>query len=290
MTRQVFLHLTARVPAGAPDLTREDTGAWLWDHLRAAFPSAVAAVLMPDHPHLIVPSTDPAASAERLARLLGHFGRVFAVAPGTRVATPEPIRSRAALARQIRYVALNPCRAKRASCPLAWPWSTHRDVVGAVVDPWVSADRIARVLDAPAAGFARRHHAYVSGDPDAEPDGTPFPRAVTPIERSTLPTVSLRTLAEAVSSAHRTPLAALRRRGHARALFVALAFEQGWDHAPKLADVCRCSPRTIRSLAIAGEPARLRIARLCLGDPRLRVLPPRAATRGAHPRERARDW
>jgi len=176
------------------------------------------------------------------------------------------------LRRELRYVALNPCRDDLVRCPLAWPWSTHRDIVGACVDPWVTADRLARVLDAPQHGFAARHHAYVSGDPHAAVDGTPFPIAAPP---TNLPSIPLRTIAEAVASAMRTRVAAIRERGRTRALFVGLALEQGWSSIEKLAEVCACCPRTIRNLAAGLDARLLRAPRLVLGDARLLRLPPR---------------
>lgn len=172
-----WFHLTATVHPALIPLSGEDIGGWLWAHLRDAFPTALATVLMPDHPHLVIPTEDAEAAAARLARLLGQLGRRLGVlGRAGRVAAPEPIRSVATLARHVRYVALNPCRAGFASCPLAWPWSTHRDVVGACLDPWVTASRLALALQTTPIGFAARHHGYVSADPHVNVEGTPLPR------------------------------------------------------------------------------------------------------------------
>lgn len=267
-----WFHLTARVSPLLPDLCGQETGAWLWTHMRAAFPDAAAALLMPDHPHFVVLTDDPIAARQRLARLLGQLGRAFGVA-GRIADVPEPasIRPGRVLARQIRYVALNPCRERLVRCPLAWPWSTHRDVVGACADPWVTAARLARVLGVDPADFAARHHAYVSGDPDAHVDGTRMP--VTPVP-TFLPTFGLRAVVEAVASATRTTLDAIRSRGQPRALFVRLAFEYGWGHPSRLATVCDCCMRTIVELSRGPEPVGMSAARLCLGDARLRLIPP----------------
>ena len=40
------------------------------------------------------------------------------------------------------------------SDPLSWPWTTHRDMLGAVVEPWVTADALAEALGAPRRGHA----------------------------------------------------------------------------------------------------------------------------------------
>ncbi len=263
-----WFHLTASVSRGVPNMSRADTGAWLWTHLRAAFPDAIAVTLMPDHPHIVTPSYDPEADRVRLARLLGHFGRRFGV--GGRVAevpAPAPIRERLVLARQIRYVALNPCRADLVACPLAWLWSTHRDVIGASVDPWVTVARLAAALERPTNGLARHHHAYVSGDPHARTDGTPLPVAAPP---SVLSKYGLRDVAEAATAATRSPLRSIRMSGPTRALFVALAYEQGWGRPPRLAQICACTKSTIHRLRTEVDPQHLAAARLCLGDARLR--------------------
>jgi hypothetical protein len=267
MTSPRWFHLTASVHH-APDMSRPDTGAWLWKHLRAAFPRAIAVALMPDHPHLVMPSDDPEAERVRLARLLGQFGRRFGVRG--RIAdtpAPSPIREREVLARQVRYVALNPCRAGLVACPLAWQWSTHRDVIGACIDPWVTATRLAAALERPVHGFASRHHAYVSGDPHARVAGTPMPIAAAP---DALAKVGLRDIAEAATAATRTPIRSIRAAGQPRTLFVALAYEQGWGHPPRLAEICGCSRWTIHRLRTEVDPQHLAAARLCLGDARLR--------------------
>ncbi len=240
--------------------------------MRAAFPNAVAALLMPDHPHLVVATDDPDAARRRLARMFGHFGRAFGVRGRVAdVAVPAEIRGGRVLARQIRYVALNPCRQHLVRCPLAWPWSTHRDIVGACVDPWVDVERLASVLGTHRRDLRARHHGYVSCDPDARVDGTPLPL---PAAATLLPTHGLGDVARAVASATRSPLAAIRTRGRSRALFVRLAFEQGWTHTARLAQICGCSVRTIVDLSRGLEPPGMSAARLCLGDARLRVIPP----------------
>jgi len=269
--RVQWFHLTAAMSKSMPELCRQDTGAWLWAHMRQAFPDAIAALLMPDHPHLIVATREPEQVRQRLARLLGQLGRAFGVeGQSSRVPDPAPIRERLVLARQVRYVALNPCRERLVTCPLAWLWSTHRDVVGASVDPWVTAERLAAALESSPRGFASRHHAYVSGDPHAHVGGTPLP---IPAQASRVPTVPLRTIAEAVAAATRQPVLAMRTRGPVRALFVALAIDQGWDLTRRLAEVCGCCRRTITNLARDVDPAVLHAARLCLGDARLQQLP-----------------
>lgn len=277
MTSPVWIHLTARVSRSMLPLDDAEVGAWLWSHLREAFPGAIAAVLMPDHPHLVLASEEPERDRSRLARMLGQLGRRTGVrGQASEVPPADPIRGGPVLVRHVRYVALNPCRRGLASCPLAWSWSTHRDVIGATVDPWVTEVRLAAALGGAWQGFASRHHAYVSADPHAHVAGTPMP---TPAASTMLPGVGLRTIAEASAAALRLPVMSMRRCGAARALFVALAIDQGWTHVGRLAEVCGCSRRTVHRHAAAVDPAALHAARLCLGDVRLRRGPTASAAR-----------
>lgn len=146
----------------------------MWHALRRNWPEAYAACLMPDHLHLLIAARDARAEHQSLVHLLGAFSR--AITPASwHVAAPEPVRTAEHARRTVRYILLNPCRARLADDPLAWPWSTHRGVAGAELDPWVSAERLARALGRSPAGFARQLHAFVSGDPSVSPNGSPFP-------------------------------------------------------------------------------------------------------------------
>jgi hypothetical protein len=270
MDTPTWFHVTARLAPGMPDLCTEETGAWLWPRLREAFPASIATSLMPSHPHVMPATADPEAAMERLARLLGQLGRRHGVMGRASKVKARAVEDLDALRRNIRYIALNPCRAKLVRCPLAWHWSTHRDVIGATLDPWVNADRLAAAVAEPREGFIEAWHRYVSADSSAAVDGTPMPVAATPNNMSWIP---LRRIAEAVVSATRTSFDALKMRGQPRAIFFALALEQGWTQTERLADLCNCKRRRVRELAASVPESTLAIARLCLGDERLRMLP-----------------
>lgn len=266
MPPRVWIHLTAKLSLGMPDLTRDESATWVWPRMRAAFPETIAAILMPDHPHLLLASEDPEGDRHRLARLLGQLGRRLGVrGRASTVADVQIVLPGQKLARAVRYIALNPCRRRLASCPLAWSWSTHRDVVGASVDPWVTADRLAVALARTTDDFAARHHAYVSGDPHADVRGTPLPVAAA---STRVPADPLATVIDAATAALRAPLDAVRRVGPARNLFVALARDQGWTNVAQLADAASCSVDTIYRANV--DAAALGAARVCLGDARLR--------------------
>jgi hypothetical protein len=56
-------------------LCEHDHASWLWARLRAAFPRVYAALLMPDHPHLLAVVDDVAATHDLFVRILSHFSR-----------------------------------------------------------------------------------------------------------------------------------------------------------------------------------------------------------------------
>lgn len=257
-----------------PDLSSEEIGAWLWPRLRQAFPTSIATSLMPSHPHVLPAIGDAEAATERLGRLLGQLARRCGVMGRASEVKVRAVEGVEALHRNVRYIALNPCRARLVTCPLAWPWSTHRDVIGASVDPWVSAERLALALGRSLDDFVAWWHGYVSSDPSAAVAGTPLPVSALP---NTMAWIPLRRIAEAVVSATRTSFAALKIRGLPRAIFFALALEQGWVQTDRLAALCNCRRRRVRELAATAPAPALAAARICLGDDRLRMLPRQGA-------------
>jgi hypothetical protein len=230
------------------------------------FPNALAAALMPNHLHLIAPLTDPEESRRRLRRLLAAFARSFEL-PSLWKLVPdaEPVGTTDKLLRKVRYVCLNPCRPFRfggevcqlAPDPLSWEWSTHRDAIGAIEDPWVTAAAIAEAARVPTDDPVAWLHAYVSGDPHVAVAGTPLPAAAVAIDVD-------RAIVSALAT-HRTTRVALESRGPARATFLGLARHAGLDPttAAQIAGVAT------RAARLAPEPSTA--ALLCAGDDRLLV-------------------
>ena len=271
------LHLTARRPPWT-SLDRSQA-AWLWAGLRRVAPTAHACVLMPDHLHLIAPVTDLDAARERLARTLQGFTRVFGGEGWTAARGVREIPDPRHLSRQVRYVVLNPCRSGLVRDPLEWLWTTHRDVVGAVVDPWVTADALADALERPRAGFTEKHHEYVSADPSVAVGGTPAPRIAEVVA------ASAGALLQAADAAQR--YVAGRSPERARSgLFFALGRHVRWS-----VDALRPTLPTRRATAYARAAATprnaLAAAALCLSDDRLRE-PRRLPTRTFVPNPNAR--
>ena len=255
-------HIVAKIEAKLLSLCAFEIACWLWARLREAFPLALAACVMPDHPHVVSPLEDPEAARMRLNRVFGHLARRLGVRFVGAAAEPTLVRDRPKLLRELRYVDLNPPRAGLTDDPLAWLFSTHRDVVGATADPWIDARRLARAVGRPEKDFAEWYHRYVSADPSVRVTGTPMPQPARP---SDIPDLPLGRIARAASAATRSRPEAIRVTGPTRRLFVGLAREQGWRNTELLARACACDPRTIQRIAEID----LAPARLCLGDARL---------------------
>ena len=163
-----MFHLVARALPDTLLFRNWTEGLMLWRVVTGTFEGEIVALcVMPDHVHLILPHADP---SQRLARAMAAFakarnarrsqrGPVWQTHP-----TPRAIPDDSHLRRTIRYVHLNPCRARLASDPLAWPLSTHRDRVGFAAEPVVEVR--------PDPG---RFHHTVSADEKVRPEGTLLP-------------------------------------------------------------------------------------------------------------------
>ena len=275
MSSHGVIHLAARTYRCALSLTHHDVAAWLWVRLARAFPGAVAAVLMPDHVHLVTPAKDVAVARAAFARITGNLTRTRLARGAVRwddIDLPQPITDPVKVLRNLRYVALNPVRAGLATDPLAWPWSTYRDVMGAIADPWVTDARVAALVGRPLATFRPWFHRYVSSDPSCNVAGSPAPRGSSLAELGAAP---LAWIADAAASSSRGCRDDVRRRSPTRALFLAAA-QHAHAHAPaRLADACGITRRAVHaSRAHAADPRSTRsleAALLCLGDDRLRI-------------------
>ena len=160
----MLAHLTARALPGTLLFHDWTEALTLWGMLTRAFPEAEAICLMPNHPHIV----GPANARSRLSALMSGYARWRGAYRGQDASTwepqpePVPLPDEAHTRRTIRYVLLNPCRGGLAADPLAWPLSTHRDLVG-LGEP-------SRRRRDPAA-----FHAWVSGDPSVAVGGTSLP-------------------------------------------------------------------------------------------------------------------
>lgn len=263
-----WMHVTARTVRPHAPLCEPEHAGWLWEQLRECFPRSLAAVLMPNHPHVLAHVEDPEGDRVRLARVLGHFARRVGVRRGLFEPVPpfQVVEGRDKLWRMCRYLALNPCRADLCDDPLRWLWGTSRDVVGASTDPWVSAMDLACELNRCPDRLATDFHRYVSSDPAVAVCGTPCPVPASP---QRLPIVGLHRIVLAAAAATRSPTSAIMHPSPTRRLFVQLARHQGWRDTSALAALCHVDRRSINRLAQHPDPHLLRAGALCLGDARL---------------------
>ena len=264
-------HFAAHTMGGVPPICRGEAAAWLWTHLRRGFPSAFVAMLMPDPLHVIPRVRDQRRARRRLSDILAHFTRNLGRGQNVwwPVDAPIPVRGPKMLARSVRYVSDNPCRENLTRDPLAWNFTTHRDVTGAIADPWVTPEDLARALEWSLQGFQARFHNYVSMDSSVDVRGTPLPRPATPCELAEIP---FRNLIWAVASCTRTQPEAVTRPGLPRTLLVHLALVLGWRDPRLLTRVIRTTERSVRRIAAAPLDSNvLRAALLCAGDARLQV-------------------
>lgn len=203
----MFHHVAHALPARLL-WCRDLDGLALFEGLAGAFPELIAVCLMPDHVHLILPHADP---DNRLHRVYAGYAHGLCVRRGIRgpLFAPRPapvsIPNELHLRRTVRYVHLNPCRDHLVRDPLAWPFSTHRDMCGFSARPAVAT-----------VGDPAAFHRYVSADDTVNTAGSALPLA--PFEA-----VTVERLASAVASVFRAPEEALFSRTPARRAFVRAA-------------------------------------------------------------------
>ena len=260
-------HLTAHVAAGSEvDLCQPIMARRVWVFLRRAFPIVLCAELMPNHGHVIVVVDDVDWARHRMAKALAGAVRGCGRYTWEHLPDAQVLVNAGKIRRHVRYVTLNPCRAKIVRDPLEWPWTTHRDLVGGVAAPWVSPEYLASVLHERREGLEFRLHRYISSDRDVDVKGTALPRL---LEHQDRPTVAVDDIRRATLAATRGFEGDVRRRGYARDLFVALARRQGWQNSLALADQCGLSRQGLARCRPVINTHDLNAAALCLGDPRL---------------------
>jgi hypothetical protein len=220
---------------------------------------------MPNGVHLGVDSPDRDGARLVMAHTLRGFTKRYG--RGQRLFEPVPLPDVVPDAlhqwRTSRYVPLNPCRKNYVRDPLEWLWSSYRDVMGAVAEPWVTAATLARLHGRPRQGFEAVFHGYVSADPDVSIDGTPVPE---PVHSTALACFPLRRIQLAAGAAFRVRGSMVFGHRRARRLFVALARDQGWPNRP-IAAASSMSERNVRRIVVASSA--LAAGRLCVADDRL---------------------
>lgn len=250
-----MLHFVARARRGRLLFVDWTEARALWDRTVRGCPGLLALVLMPDHLHLLHEldvrdrlAQAIAACAQWRNRRRGERGPLVERLPAADRALQGDKRARA-----LRYVHLNPCRARLVDDPLSWPFSTHRDAVGLATFPVV-----------PAHPDPTWFHAYVSSDPTVRVDGTELPTW-------SVATTSAAQVLHAVSASTRTPLPAVACRGSARSLYLRAARTLTADPHATIGLGVGVSRSAVLG-SPAREDARVRAVARVIGDPRLAPL------------------
>ena len=250
-------HYTPRSVRGTVLFRDWEEARRLWDAVVRHVAGLRAAVLMPDHLHILAGEEGHRGVARAMRayarvrnRLRGEEGAAWSHEPYV-----SKVSNRDHLRRTVRYIYLNPVRAGLVDDPLAWPFSTLRDALGLALVPVRPA--VARpdwLLD------------YVSRDADAGLAGSPWP------EPPASPPRPEEVLA-AVSSLGRYPVGRVRRRGPARSLFLAACRVHAAGGADEIARLAGVSEVTVYRAPAGTGPDVARVFRVC-GDPRFFALAP----------------
>jgi hypothetical protein len=247
-----MLHIVVRALRGRRLLfTTWSEGRELWDRVVRAAPGLTALCLMPDHFHLL----HAADVRDALAHAMSGYARWLNAQRRTSgpliepIPPPGPLRDGGKVRRNVRYVHLNPCRGHLVADPLAWPLSTHRDMVGLAAFPVVPVRR-----------DATDFHTYVSSDPAVRVTGTELPLVSVPVP-------SASQVLHATSALARTPMPALLQRGQARSLYLRAARTLSPDSHRVIGDAVGVAREAVQ-VQPAKEDARVRAVARAVGDSR----------------------
>jgi hypothetical protein len=234
-------------------LTEPELGRWLFQHVRRVVESVWSLVLMPDHLHLVA----AVGQWTRLRRVLNGLTQRFGVRVD--VEPPQPAMTRAIAGRQVRYGIGNPLRAGLVEDPWQWPWSTLRDLGGAVDPVWTELPWLAGQLQVSPAAAMRALTSFADV-------------RVPPLQTQVPIVASLDIVQAAISSALRFDPRGSIDRPLGRILGIQAMVELGRPCGRDLAQLLGCSTATLRRQRAPRHPALDAVMR-CLADPRLRTRP-----------------
>lgn len=256
-------HVNNGVRAGLVLIFGQGDGRDLIRRLELAFGAALLAYcIMTTHLHVIA-TLAAAEAATRLDRVLFAFGQRLRrrhVIPGELLRGPPvaiPLHDRAALARAIDYVHLNPVKTSPplVRLPFEYPLSSAREFCGLALAPAANLDEAARL-----SGHART-------DP-------PFPLA--DLEKLRAPVELPDAILAAAAQAYGRGAAELA--GHdrdpalakPRAAFLRLGRLEGYSQALLGSVIGRSAPQACRLAAVDVHPRDLQVIRTLLRRPALR--------------------
>lgn len=176
MKTAIALHLVARTQVGCRPFHSRESSAALWCAFRRAFPTIHAAVIMPNHLHIITPNIPRARwhlgiAMRSVSRTLGPEIVRWEPAPH-----PDGIGDEIKLATAIRYVHLNPVRARLVNDPLEWEWSTLREILGARLDrAWLDFSTLAKIHRVTPAALQAKLLSFTANDAFCAPSAARLP-------------------------------------------------------------------------------------------------------------------
>jgi hypothetical protein len=252
----VAFHWAIRVRYPHQPWLDRDLSAWTWSKLQRIFPICYAAVIMPDHLHVVAALAKGETLEEKRRKLKALASGVSTrcnQAPTWDVfSEPRKVPNLSHLAIQIRYVHLNPCRRGYVRDPLEWEFTTHRDYLGCIASTWPSTSSVLKMLGYKAGEEGQvAFHKYVSGDPTAHPAGTPPPLKGT----QEIAVIDLAMVQKAAMIALRLPVQALRRKGKPRRQWMGLLKSPPFQvSGPRLAQFLGVHKTALKSLPAPSQP------------------------------------
>jgi hypothetical protein len=242
-----YIHLVARTELARPIFENRNTALYAWNRLRAEFPRVLAAMLMPEHLHVVIPDAKDAiwrlgVALRSVTRRLQRPSLWEPIPEVRRIADPQHLR------RTVRYVLLNPCRRKLVSDPLQWEWSTHRDLLGLVQNPWVKADTLQEALGYESPSFVENFHRYVCREDCVSPSAQKMPRAQ---KQGWIELGSLTDLEEAYAIYRKIPKQHCKQRGPARTELLQLALHLSQASREAIAKWAGISPRILHRYRVS---------------------------------------
>jgi hypothetical protein len=218
----------------------------------------VAFSLMGTHFHLVLEVEDESEAAAIVRRITNRLDRTADERGVARLDTPhfQVLSDDYAVLRYVAYAHANPVKAGMVEDPLAWSFSSHRDVYGLRCTTWFSPRRIlARLTERLDGAWLHRKAEGLAA----------VPAIVEPVPREQ-PVDALDVIAQSVASVHGFETVHANRT--ARRTFASVARLEGW-HTRAIAVHLGRSDRQTRRLGAVDTPA-VRAVCAVLRDPRLR--------------------
>lgn len=218
----------------------------------------IAFCLMSTHLHLVLEVENERHARAIVRRICNALDRTADERHVARTDEPhlQVLGDDYAVLRYTAYAHGNPVAAHMVADPLAWFFSSHRDVYGLRTTTWFSPERLVARMNEKLDGAWL--HRRAGG-------GLTVPVLAAPVQRA-VPVEPLDVIARTVASVHGAPAIHATRR--TRRCFAAVARFEGWGTGPIAAHMNR-SDRQVRRLLALDAPS-VRAVLVCLQDFRLR--------------------